>query len=527
MHGQDFELDVLVGRIALGELLVEQLHESVPVLEQALVFGRRERVQEGGGVAPFRVGITQDMRPAQAPPGAFHQVSHGALAPQRLRPAEGFENALGARATGIVQAFEGVAGGHRPAVAGQGVQVGQGQPANRRAQHRQHRGGVGRVGDGACDRQQVLDHRSGQQGIELDRPVAHAVALQRRQDVGQVRARPHDDRRGEVRVVATFFDGPGDAPGQGIGFRGAVGPGQDLDAAAGLAAGLRGRVAHRPGGDVLFDGKDRTEPLVDPVDDLGRRAEIARQAAGFDGLRADALIAGAHEQADLGLPESIDRLHRVADQEQAAFLARLPAADELLEQVVLPPVGVLVLVDQDVANAPIEVQGQVGVAAFFVAQAAQRRRTDAGEVALAGFGEDQLQFGRGGLENPDHGREHVPFFVAVARVGQGAGAVDPGCQRLVVAQAIEERDEAFLVLALGRKALVLVGAGPPAAAVGQQGETQRAPGRTVGRVGAGQAGEIAVVEGRGLAVGGQAAGGLAQDVQQVFRIDGSAVQRRV
>ena len=68
----------------------------------------------------------------------------------------------------------------------------------------------------------------------------------------------------------------------------------------------------------------------------------------------------AQIQTDLGLAEAVDGLHRVADHEQRAPVARLPAGSELGQQFMLAHRGILEFIDQQVANAVIEMQGQIG-----------------------------------------------------------------------------------------------------------------------------------------------------------------------
>src|SRR4029078_6709549 len=98
---------------------------------------------------------------------------------------------------------------------------------------------------------------------------------------------------------------------------------------------------------------------------------VGRERERIEPHAADALAPRAQEQADLGLAEAIDRLHRVADEEERAPVARLPSGGQPLEQVPLRERRVLELVDEDVADAVVEreyeVRGPVGVS-----QAAQR-----------------------------------------------------------------------------------------------------------------------------------------------------------
>ena len=60
-----------------------------------------------------------------------------------------------------------------------------------------------------------------------------------------------------------------------------------------------------------------------------------------------------------GLAETVDRLHRVADQKQRAPVPGDPSGDQLLEQGELAVGGILELVHQNVTDAAVELQQQL------------------------------------------------------------------------------------------------------------------------------------------------------------------------
>ncbi len=122
----------------------------------------------------------------------------------------------------------------------------------------------------------------------------------------------------------------------------------DRDAAVGArrARGDGFGIAHGAAFGAVGGGKDMRETLVDPVDDARVRAVVAEQAQVFQANVADAVRPHAQEEADIGLAETVDRLHRVADHEQGAPVGRRPAACQLFQQFDLEWAGVLEFVDQ-------------------------------------------------------------------------------------------------------------------------------------------------------------------------------------
>ena len=85
-----------------------------------------------------------------------------------------------------------------------------------------------------------------------------------------------------------------------------------------------------------------SEQVVDHVEDLGTRAVVLRQRQ-----HAARLLAPLAEDLDVRVPEAVDRLELVPDEEQLAVLA-----GEEVDQLALQPVRVLELVDHHRAEAP-------------------------------------------------------------------------------------------------------------------------------------------------------------------------------
>ncbi len=100
-------------------------------------------------------------------------------------------------------------------------------------------------------------------------------------------------------------------------------------------------------------------PVV-PLHDLRRTAKIAAQGQRLKGNAADAGGACAQKHAHLRLAKPVDGLHRVPDQKERATIPRLPPRREQREQARLLQGGVLEFIDQDVTNAAVHAQCQVG-----------------------------------------------------------------------------------------------------------------------------------------------------------------------
>src|SRR6478672_4895969 len=123
------------------------------------------------------------------------------------------------------------------------------------------------------------------------------------------------------------------------------------------------------GRDLVDFRKHVRERRVDPRHDRGRRAKIARERQWLERNVADAAPLRCKEQRQVRVAETVDRLHRIADEEQRAAVAALPTGRQELEQADLRLRSVLELVDEQVLDAPVEREQQL------------RRRVDAAERA--------------------------------------------------------------------------------------------------------------------------------------------------
>ena len=117
-------------------------------------------------------------------------------------------------------------------------------------------------------------------------------------------------------------------------------------------------IAHRAGLGVVPVAHDAPEPLVEPIHQHRRGAEVDGQLQGPQTHRVDAGVLGLLEQAHVGVAEAVDGLHGVADGEDAGVLLAGPTLDQQFQQLELGVGGVLKLIDQYVADAVVQGQGQ-------------------------------------------------------------------------------------------------------------------------------------------------------------------------
>ena len=128
------------------------------------------------------------------------------------------------------------------------------------------------------------------------------------------------------------------------------------------------------------------EEVVDHVEHLGPRAVVLGQ-----GEHAADLVAPLAEDLDVRVPEAVDRLELVADEEDLGLLL-----GEQVDQLALQPVRVLELVDHDRAEAPALALADLGVLAQELARQqlqvleVERRLAVLGLAVGAVVGEQEL-----------------------------------------------------------------------------------------------------------------------------------------
>jgi hypothetical protein len=283
------------------------------------------------------------------------------------------------------------------------------------------------------------------QFLDVDRAEAQPGGAQPWQQCDEVR--PTTDQHGDAAVGVArprLFDQLHDA------LRFAVVVAFELwvdlhgGGVARVTHGVGSDVGHGTGVRVVDRGEHAGEGVVEPRDQPGTRPEVGLQAQRFERHAAEHATRGLEEQRHLGLAKAVDRLHRVTDQEQRAAVSRRPSLGEVLEEFALQVGGVLELVDQQVPDAVVERQREVGWVTVGVDQRGDRSLPDLGEVDPPLAGEDQLQVQDSEQQQPGNGTEYGPLRIGVACHGQLARLVQALGEGRVVAQIVAERLDALL-----------------------------------------------------------------------------------
>ena len=76
---------------------------------------------------------------------------------------------------------------------------------------------------------------------------------------------------------------------------------------------------------VGLGGKDARKGVVEELDQLALRAEVGGESQRLESYVAQAFAPRVQEERDLGLAKAVDRLHRVADDEERAAVVSLPS----------------------------------------------------------------------------------------------------------------------------------------------------------------------------------------------------------
>ncbi len=293
--------------------------------------------------------------------------------------------------------------------AGQGVQVVKSQPAPGRAQDREPGYAVARMQQ--CERQshEILNHGTFAEVIDLYGLKWNLIVIEYGNDCTQVR--PRTNQHGDFLVSAVFHQFK--HPRCLIEFiRKCV----HVDSSLKLASFGRNARAIRYCArfQIVFGRQNSGKCFVHPLDNFRARAEVDAQRQGLKSKRADALRARLKKQIDIGLAESINRLHWIANQEKRAPIARFPSGGQLFEQLKLRVRRVLKFVDQDVLDALAHCQGQIGWGIDFpksVGCADHQLR----EIHAPAFAKYHLQFGHGQRQHGDRGLHGLPLGIRKTR----------------------------------------------------------------------------------------------------------------
>ncbi|MNX96293.1 hypothetical protein D3C86_1286050 [compost metagenome] len=348
-------------------------------------------------------------------------------------------------------------------VAEQALQGHQRQAAIRRAQHRQPGQPVARMRQRPHQLHEVRDHRPQGQRHQIHGAATDALLREPPGQIAQMTARAHQHRHGMLGplVIDQRLAHQSHRDVLGLLFgrsRAFARPGrmkthrrvrQSLVKCGGRAVGDRTRSG------IAALGQQFHERTVDPLHDAGLGTKIVRQVQEIRLQFAHAYVRHFQEQTDFRLAEAVDRLHRIAHQEQAAAIAGLPAGSQRAQQVQLRLAGVLEFVDEQVADGSIQLEQQFAR----IIGAAQRGRgalRDLDEIHLALVGKAQAQLRHGQRQRHQLGAQHLPLRVREMRRGDIAHRMQPAHPGRLPVRAFQPGHERFLVRALGGKSQVLV-----------------------------------------------------------------------
>ncbi|GBF30993.1 hypothetical protein MnTg04_00945 [bacterium MnTg04] len=143
--------------------------------------------------------------------------------------------------------------------------------------------------------------------------------------------------------------------------------------------------------EVFYSRHDLAKSLVKPLDQALLRAKIGAQNHRFQRYPAtiQPVTRALHEQGDFRFAKPVYRLHRIADQEHGAAVARLPSGSQQFEHLHLFERRVLELIDQDMPNPVVQKQGEIG-RLFGLSQGVQGRDRDFRIIHFATLGKNQL-----------------------------------------------------------------------------------------------------------------------------------------
>ena len=153
------------------------------------------------------------------------------------------------------------------------------------------------------------------------------------------------------------------------------------------------QVRHRAAAHVVGAREDARESLIAPMHQRRRGPEIPAQRQRLEMQLVE--TGGAHggEAPHLGIAKSVDRLHRIAHQEQRATVAVAPVPGQRDQQFILIARSVLELIDEDVFEVHADALGQ-GRRVAVLRQRLPRRAGDLGVVAFAVLVEQHPQHRR-------------------------------------------------------------------------------------------------------------------------------------
>ncbi|HET6473457.1 MAG TPA: hypothetical protein VFG38_16555 [Pseudomonadales bacterium] len=133
------------------------------------------------------------------------------------------------------------------------------------------------------------------------------------------------------------------------------------------------------------------ECRIDPRDQRGRRTKVADEFDRPWSQGTDTAAPRTLKQADVGIAKTVDRLHRIANDEKRSAVVDVPFLQKPREQPIVDRRRVLELVDQYMLDTVIEGQCQVR-RRVRVAERSQRRERDFGEIECTGASKRFAEF---------------------------------------------------------------------------------------------------------------------------------------
>ncbi len=278
---------------------------------------------------------------------------------------------------------------------------------------------------------QIFDDGPLAELIDFDSLKSNVMPLEELDDGGKMRTGANQDGDLCVTGVPHQLEHP-------RGFVIFVEEGVDIDSGVvSSSSGNAGGVGYGPRLDVVHRWKNRGEGLIRPFDEglRGSKVDVKRQRLQPDG--SDAVLAGFQKQADIGLPETVDGLHRIADQEQSAAIGGFPSGGQLFEQLELGEGGVLKFVHQDVLDAIADGEREVG-GRLKPAESFGSADGQLGEIDAPAITEDQLELADGECQDRDRGLHGLPLGLSELRRRQPAKSL-PCLQELVIGLELGEQ----------------------------------------------------------------------------------------
>src|SRR5881296_3151374 len=287
-------------------------------------------------------------------------------------------------------------------------EIGEGEAAPGRAQAREPGDAVAEVQERARQRVEVLHHLLLAELLDVEGAEAHARLLEHRHDLVEVRTVADEDR-----LAARSLP---DDSNELLRFLLAVVAAVPGHGGAGKRWLVRrsGKVRHGARCLVFLRGEHARERLVEPLHEAFLRAAVGTELDRLELHRPEPGVLGLQEERHFGFAEAVDRLHRVADEEQRAAVTLLPAGSQLGEELELRERGVLELVDQDVRDLLVEREQQVA-RVVDRAERLERAVSELGEVGLAALAEQHLELRDRGLEKREDRFQRLPLPVVVLR----------------------------------------------------------------------------------------------------------------